>query len=110
MSQYKHVVLLRLSPQTPREAVAGIFETLDELPTKIPGILDVSSGSYDSPEGLNKGFTHGIVLTFADGDSRDRCLAHPEFEAFRALMLGEMAGGLADLIAFDFKVCDRFRY
>src|SRR5579872_4730939 len=110
MPQFKHIVLLRLKPQTPREDVAEMFESLDELKDKIPGIIDICSGPYESPEGLHKGFTHALVITFADAECRDAYFDHPAAEAVRQLMIQQLAGGLADLIAFDFKVCDRFRY
>ena len=42
--------------------------------------------------------------------SRDAYLEHPAHEQFKQLLVQHLAGGLADLIAFDFKVCDRFRY
>jgi hypothetical protein len=110
MSQYKRIVLLRFPPQTPREEIAAIFEALDELQQQVPGIIDVASGPYDSSEGLHKGFTHAFIMTFADVESRDACLEHAEHEAFRQSIERQLAGGLADVIAFDFKVCDRFRY
>jgi hypothetical protein len=110
MSQFKHIVLMRMKPQTTREKIAEIFETLDELPENIPGIVDVSSGAYESAEGMHKGFTHAFIITFADAASRDGYLEHPAHEAFKQLILKQLAGGLADVIAFDFKVCDRFRY
>lgn len=110
MSQYKHIVLLRFSPQTSREEIAEIYEALDDLPQKIPGIVDVYGGPYDSPEGLHKSFTHAFIVTFADGEARDGCLEHPDHEAVRQMIVKRLAGGLADVIAFDFKVCDRFRY
>lgn len=110
MPQYKHIVLLRLSPQTSREEIAELFEGLDELQQKIPGILDITSGPYDSPEGLNKGFTHAFVVTFAEAEFRDAYLEHPDHEVVKQLILKHVAGGLADVVAFDYKVCDRFRY
>ena len=110
MSQFKHIVLLRFKPQTPREAIAEIFEALDELQEQIPGIVEICSGPYESPEGLHKGFTHAFVVTFTDVESRDVYLEHPAHENVKKLILNELAGGLADVIAFDFKVCDRFRY
>jgi hypothetical protein len=110
MPQFKHIVLLRLKPQTTHEEIAEIFEALDDLQDKIPGIVDICSGPYESPEGFNKGFTHAFVVTFADGESRDAYLQHPAHEVVKQLIIDRLAGGLADLIAFDFKVCDRFRY
>ena len=110
MSQYKHIVLLRFKPQTSREEIAEIFEALDDLQERIPGIVDIAAGPYDSAEGMHKGFTHAFVVTFADVESRDNCLKHAAHERFKQLMEKQLAGGLADLIAFDFKNCDRFRY
>jgi len=110
MPQFKHIVLVRFKPQTTREEIAEVFEALDDLPEKIPGIVDICSGPYESPEGLHKGFTHAFVVTFADVESRDRYLEHPDHEVVKQLLLKHLAGGLADVIAFDFKVCDRFRY
>jgi hypothetical protein len=110
MSQYKHLVLLRFAPQTSREAIAEIFEALDDLQEQIPGIVEIASGPYESPEGLHKGFTHAFVVTFADVEARDAYLEHPAHETVKQMISKELTGGLADVIAFDFKVCDRFRY
>jgi hypothetical protein len=110
MSEFKHIVLLRLKPQTTPEDIAEIFESLDDLQAKIPGIVEICSGPYESPEGLHKGFTHAFIVTFADGESRDAYLEHPAHELVKQRLLRHLAGGLADVIAFDFKVCDRFRY
>jgi hypothetical protein len=101
---------MRFSPQTKREEIADIFEALDELPQKIPGIVEIASGPYESPEGLNKGFTHAFIITFSDGEFRDAYLEHPDSESVRQMIIKQLPGGLADVIAFDFKVCDRFRY
>ncbi len=110
MPQFKHIVLMRFKPQTTREEIAEIFEALDALQEKIPGILDIASGPYESPEGLNKGFTHAFIVTFEDMESRDAYLEHPEHEPVKQLIVNQLAGGLADVIAFDFRDCDRFRY
>jgi hypothetical protein len=110
MPQFKHLVLLRLKPQTTHEEIAEVFESLDDLPEKIPGIVDICSGPYESSEGLHKGFTHAFIVTFADEESRNAYLEHAAHERVKQLIVQHLAGGLADLIAFDFKVCDRFRY
>ncbi len=110
MPQFKHIVLLRFKPQTTRDEIAEVFESLDELPEKLPGIVDVCSGPYESPEGLHKGFTHAFIVTFADSESRDSFLEHPAHEKMKELIVQNLAGGLADIVSFDFKVCDRFRY
>lgn len=110
MAQYKRIVLLRFPPTTERDEIADIFEMVDELPGKVPGVVDVCGGPYNSPEGLNKGLTHAILLTFDNEQARDAALEHPEFERVNKRILAQLAGGLADLITFDFKDCVRFRY
>ena len=110
MPEVKHVVLLRLKPTTSREEIAEIFEGLDDLVGKIPGLMDVCGGPYSSPEGLHKGFTHGFVMTFADAASRDGYLPHPDHEVVKEKIVKCLGAGLADVIAFDFEICNRFRY
>lgn len=110
MPQVKHLVLLRIKPQTPREEVGEVFAALEDLTEKIPGLLDFHGGPYDSPEGLHQGFTHGFVMTFEDEESRDAYLSHSEHEGVKQQIIPLLDGGLAAAIAFDFKVCDRFRY
>ena len=110
MSQYQHIVLLRFPPRTTHETIAEIFEAIDEMRDRIPGIVDIDAGEYESPEGLNQGFTHGFVVTFADMASRDAYLEHPDHEPVKQLILDALEGNLEDVLAFDFKVDVRFRY
>jgi Stress responsive A/B Barrel Domain len=101
MPTVKHVALLRFKPQTPTAKIKEIFSALDDLRHKIPGLLDFSGGPYSSQEGLNQGFTHGFIMTFADAASRDAYLPHPDHEAVKEQIVPWLDGGLAGVIAFD---------
>lgn len=101
MARVKHVVVLRYRRDIPPEKVREIFAALDKLRRQVPGLLDFSGGSYSSPEGLHKGFTHGFVMTFADEASRNGYLAHPDHEAVKALIIPWLDGGLDGVVAFD---------
>ena len=46
-------------------------------------------GLNNSPENLNKGFTHVYLLTFENAGARDAYLPHPEHKKF-----GELLGKL----------------
>src|SRR5262245_7452676 len=83
----KHVVLLRIRRDVPPSTIEGLFAEIAGLRSKIVGIHDFSWGPYSSPEGLNRGFTHGFVMTFADEASRDAYLPHPEHERVKAQIL-----------------------
>jgi len=56
------------------------------LKGKIPGIVSFEYGLNNSPENLNKGFTHVYLLTFKDAAARDAYLPHPEHKSFGALL------------------------
>ncbi len=97
-----HIVLLRLKKNLPAKDVQRVFDALASLKTKIPGILSYSAGPYSSPEGLQKGFTHGFVMTFRDAAARDAYLPHPEHETVKAIVFEALDGGLDGVVAFDF--------
>ena len=97
MKQVQHLVLLSFKPGQDVHAPA-LYAALTEL-RKLPGMLDFRGGPYSSPEGLNSGFTHGFVMTFADAAARDHYLVHPEHEKLKAKFLPM----IEKVIAFDFE-------
>jgi hypothetical protein len=104
MAQVKHLVLLRLRREVPASQIKEVFTALDQLRLKVPGLLDFCGGPYSSPEGLNRGFTHGFVMTFADEASRDIYLTHPDHEVVKQRILALLDGGVEGVVAFDWKV------
>jgi len=103
MPQIKHAVLLKFKPTTSQPKIDEIFAALKGLGDKIPGLLDFSGGAYSSGEGLNKGFTHGFVMTFTDAASRDGYLPHPDHEVVKQMIFPELDGGLDGVVAFDWE-------
>jgi hypothetical protein len=97
----KHAVFLRLKPTTPAATLQQFFQGLAGFGRYVPGMKDFSGGPYSSPEGLNKGYTHGFVMTFADEASRNTYLDHPEHEKIKHLILPWIEGGLEGVVAFD---------
>ena len=97
-----HVVLLRVKEATPKADVDRVFAALAALEGRIPGLLSFSGGPYASPEAMNKGFTHGFVMTFADAAARDGYLPHPEHEEVKGRVLAILDGGRDGVVAFDY--------
>lgn len=97
-----HMVLLRLKKNVPQPEIDRGFRALASLEKKIPGIVGFTAGPYSSPEGLNKGFTHGFVMLFKDAAARDAYLPHPEHEKIKGVLLELIDGGLDGVIAFDY--------
>lgn len=94
-----HAVLLKMKPDVNQAKIEEIFRELAGLQKLIPGLLSFSGGPYSSPEGLNQGYTHGFLMTFADASARDGYLPHPEHERVKQMILPN----LEDVIAFDWE-------
>ena len=97
----RHVVLCRFREDAD---VAAVFAALSALKEKIPGILAISCGADNSPEGLQKGFTHGFTVDFADAAARDAYLPHPAHQAVGKMVVDALDGGLDGLAVIDWEM------
>lgn len=84
--QLRHVVLFKFKSDADPQAIARAQEAFEALPDKIPQIREFEWGLNNSPEGLNKGFTHCFLLTFDSEEDRAIYLPHPDHKAFGALL------------------------
>lgn len=100
----KHVVVFKYKSAATADQIAQVTEAFKSLKNKIPGILSFEYGVNNSPEKLNKGFTHVYLLTFKDAASRDAYLPHPEHKKFGEL-LGKL-GVLEEPFVVDFQVTE----
>ena len=96
----RHIVVFKYKSDASAEAIAQINEAFSALPEKIPGITSFEMGTNNSPENLNKGFTHVYQLTFTSAQARDNYLPHPEHKKFGEL-LGSL-GILEDVFVVDY--------
>ena len=97
-SRLQHVVSFKFKDSAPKEKVKEVEDAFRALKTKIPQIEKLQWGMNNSPEGLNKGFTHCWILTFRSTEDRDAYLKHPDHVAF-GKMLGPVLG---DVFVIDF--------
>lgn len=101
-SQVKHIVIFKYKATATPAQIEEVTTAFKALKTKIPGIVSFEYGVNNSPENLNKGFTHAYLLTFKDAAARDAYLPHPEHKKF-----GELLGRLSVLeepFVVDFQV------
>ena len=82
----RHVVLFKFKEEADPAAIRKVEEAFAALPGKIPQIKGFEWGLNNSPEGLNKGFTHCFMLTFDSEEDRAIYLPHPDHKAFGALL------------------------
>jgi hypothetical protein len=100
MAKVKHVAFLKFKEGTSQDEIDRIFSELMDISENIPGIEDYVSGTNNSPEPLNDGFTHAFVMTFTDANARDAYLPHPEHERFKATALPH----IEKVLVLDFEV------
>ena len=96
----RHVVLFSFKNDAAPEDIAKAEEAFATLPSKIPQIREFEWGLNNSPEGLDKGFTHCFFLTFDSEKDRAIYLPHPDHKAFGAV-LGSV---LKDVLVVDYWV------
>ncbi len=98
----KHIVLLRLKSGVTEEQSTALLDALIDLKDQgsIPGILNVTGGYNNSPEGKSHGYDFGFVMWFEDAAARDRYLPHPDHQALGRQHVAPIA---EDVMVFDFE-------
>ena len=73
----RHAVFFSFKDESSEEDVQSVVDAFRALPAKIDVITEFQSGTNNSPEGLDDGFTHCFLLTFADEAGRTTYIPHP---------------------------------
>ena len=85
-SLLRHVVLFKFKEGTTKSQIKEVEDSFSALPSKIEQIKGYEWGLNNSPEGLEKGFTHAFFLTFESEEDRATYLPHPDHKAFGAVL------------------------
>jgi len=94
----RHLVAFKFKETATAADIKKINDEFRALKGKISQIVSFEMGVNNSPEGFNKGCTHGYILTFKSDKDRDAYLVHPDHKKF-----GELVGPvLADVFVIDF--------
>ena len=96
--QLRHVVLFKFKDSATEADIKEVEDAFLALPSKIDTIKDFEWGLNNSPEGLNKGFTHCFILTFDSEEGRATYLPHPAHEEFGEIL----SPHLEDVLVVDY--------
>jgi hypothetical protein len=94
----RHVVAFKFKDTASKADIQKVEDAFRALKTQIPAIVGYEWGINNSPEKLNRGCTHGFILTFNTEKDRDDYLVHPDHKKFGALV-GPL---LAEVFVIDF--------
>lgn len=96
----RHVLFLSFKPEVSESDLLAAFQSFESMPSKIHGVVSVEWGQNNSPENINRGFTHCVFMTFADEQGRDNYLPHPEHEQLKA----QLDPLLENIIVLDYQL------
>jgi len=82
----RHVVSFKFKEDASDCEIKEVEKQFVALKDKIQGILSLEWGKNNSPEGLNKDFTHCFIVTFKDEKAREVYLPHPDHKAFVSIL------------------------
>lgn len=100
VKQLRHVVLFKFKETATKENIKSVEEAFAALPSKIKEIKAFEWGTNNSPEGLDKGFTHCFTVTFDSEEGREIYLPHPDHQAFVEILKPH----LDDVLVVDYWV------
>ncbi|MBU3822439.1 Dabb family protein [Flavobacteriaceae bacterium XHP0103] len=96
--QLRHVVLFKFKESSSAADINKVETAFEALPSKIKEIKDLEWGLNNSPEGINKGFTHCFFVTFDSEEDRAIYLPHPAHKAFVDIL----SPHLDDVLVIDY--------
>ncbi len=96
----RHILLIKFKETTDASKIEALRQLFEAMPEKVEGVHAVEWGLNDSPEDLNKGYSHAVLMTFADEAARQRYLPHPEHEALKSVFIPL----LKDIVVFDYSI------
>ncbi len=104
----RHCVFIHFKPTISAAYRAELFNEIDALKDRLPGMLAVHIGVNVSPEaGMDKGFSDGFIVDFADSFSRDAYLENKEHKETGARLVAAAEGGVKGILVYDLETGDR---
>ncbi len=99
----KHIVLLKFKKDSSQQKIDAVFKAIEDLRKTIPEIQSFACGAYNSPEGLNRDYSHGFIMEFRNAAERDKYLVHPEHVRVASdIVMPAVTDGINSALAFDF--------
>jgi hypothetical protein len=84
--EIRHIVCFKFKEGAEPAKIRKVEREFAALKGRISGIRSLEWGKNNSPEGLNKGFTHCFIVTFDNEESRTKYLPHPDHQAFVSIL------------------------
>ncbi|MBC2884115.1 Dabb family protein [Ochrobactrum sp. CM-21-5] len=100
----RHIVLVKFRPELERAEIDIMLNSVIALKDRIDGIVAITAGENNSPEGLEKGFSYGFTVDFTDMVARDAYLPHPEHVKVGKSLVEATESGPDGILVFDYEI------
>lgn len=100
----RHIVLTRCAPGTSADTIGEIYAGLRAVSERLPGATNFTGGPSNSPEDLERGYTHGFSIDFDDHAALRAYADDPEHRALGARLVEAADGGIDGLLVVDLEV------
>ncbi len=98
----RHCVFIRFRDEFPASDRQQIYSNLENLCGKLPGVLSFVARPNVSPEaGMDKGYSEGFIIDFADAVARDTYLEDAEHRAIGGRIVASAIAGVEGVFVFD---------
>ena len=101
----RHVALFRFRRNIPEPELEALLQRFCDLKGRVAGLQSAHVGVNCSPETLDKGFLHGIILDFDSMDDLQNYLSHPLHVTIAEDVINSLSDGLdRDVMVFDLEI------
>lgn len=97
----RHIVLAKIRPEIDEAQMTALFAELRTIVDLAPGIGQIHTGRSRSPEGIERGYTHGFTVDFDGWDALAAYQAHPAHRAVGARLVSYTEGGIEGICVLD---------
>lgn len=97
----RHIVLAKIRPDIDEAAMADLFAELRTVADLVPGIGAIHSGRSQSPEGIERGYTHAFTVDMESWEALAAYQAHPAHRAVGARLVSFTQGGIDGICVLD---------
>lgn len=100
----RHIVLVKFKPEAAEAEIAAILDGLSALVAALPGAQGFTGGRSDSPEHMERGYTHAFVIDFDGWPDLAAYAGHATHRALGARLVENAVGGRDGILVMDLDV------
>ncbi len=100
----RHIVLTQFREDVSDAVIAEIYAGLAAVAARLDGAQGFAGGRSDSPEQLQRGYTHGFSIDFDDAAALARYAQDAAHKALGVQLVASAEEGVGGLLVMDLKI------